>query len=90
MAILNEQEQARRRLRAAMSMAAALCVLGFASLVWLHNASQATVPGTGGPAAIGDAYDAVAPDTTSSGVPSADSVFRNAGYVAPEEPIAQF
>ena len=88
--------QAGHGLRASMSIAAALSVLGFTSLVWLHN-SQPILANTHAATAISDARASAAvssPATSGpngpNGVPSAESVFRGAAYMAPEEPIAQF
>jgi hypothetical protein len=94
MATLHRYGQAGRRLRAAMSVAAALCVLGFASLVWLHNSPEPILANSHAATAVWDepASAAVSSSTTSrpNGVPSAESVFRGSAYIAPEEPIAQF
>ena len=94
MATLHRYGQAGRRLRAAMSVAAALCVLGFASLVWLHDSPEPILANSHAAAAVWDApaSAAVSSSTTSrpNGVPSAESVFRGSANIAPEEPIAQF
>ena len=86
------EQKTGRKLRAAMSIAAALCVLGLASIVWLHGSivSSADI-GMSDARAVNfvgkDVNDrATASDT---GVPSAESVFRGKGYIAPEEPITQ-
>ena len=89
MAKLHLHQQLRAR-SAAMSAVAALCVLGFASLVFLHDASgpslASALPGVvGNLPATGDAET-----SATTGVPSAESVFRGAPYKAPEEAIAQF
>ncbi|MGE5103712.1 MAG: hypothetical protein ACM3NZ_03135, partial [Betaproteobacteria bacterium] len=82
------------KLRARLSVGAALCVLGLASLVWWHDRrdpSSVALPAAfvaSDGSAIATA--AAAPPATTTGVPSAESVFRGRGYVAPEAPIAQF
>jgi type IV secretory pathway TrbD component len=75
-----------RKMRTIMGVAAALCVLALASLVWLHDGhgAVAVAAATTAPLAAAD------PPTTATGVPSAQSVFKGAAYIAPEEPIAQF
>lgn len=79
-----------RKTGAIMSVAAALCVIGLAGVLWLHGYGI----DAGGEAAalVSSATPANgylrAPMTT--GVPSAESVFRGASYTPPEEPIAQF
>jgi hypothetical protein len=93
MATLHRHGQSGRRLRAVMSVAAALCVLGFASLVWLRTA-EPILTDNHAAAAVWDApASASASSFTTSrqnGVPSAESVFRGSAYIAPDEPIAQF
>ena len=92
MATMNRYEKTDRKLRAAMSVAAALCVLGLASIVWLHGSvvSSADIAVSDTRAVNFVAQDANAPAASSAtGVPSAESVFRGKGYIAPEEPIAQ-
>jgi len=82
--------QERRTLRAAMSVVAALCVLGLAGLVVLHDGWTPGIVVSARPAVVSDAAamgDSGMPVAT--GVPSAESVFRGAAY-APEEPITQF
>lgn len=76
--------------RAVMSVAATLCVLGFAGLLWVHDfGGAATTRAALVPAASAPTTDFLrAP--TATGVPSAESVFKGAGHVPPEEPIAQF
>ena len=76
--------------RAVMSVAATLCVLGFAGLLWMHDFGGAA---TTRASLVSDASAPTidflrAPAAT--GVPSAESVFKGAGNVPPEEPIAQF
>jgi hypothetical protein len=83
-----ERKEAGRTLRTFMSAAAALCVLGLAGLVFLH-APDATMAMSAAGAAAAPAPVA-APVLGSTNVPSADAVFRGKGYIAPEEPIAQF
>jgi len=93
MATLHRQEPAGRKLRNLMSVAATLCVLGFASLVWLHNAPEATLTAIGPADASSDtpkASFASSATAVATGVPSAESVFRNVPYTPPEEPMAQF
>ena len=93
MAHYHEPQATNKSLRAVMSVAAAICVLGLASLVFIHapdvalvidNTTSATADATRwlAPAAPGAAW--------TSNVPSADAVFGGEAYVAPEEPIAQF
>jgi hypothetical protein len=79
-----------RTLRTFMSIGAALCVLGLASLVFLH-APDTTMAMTdaSAPTDVGAPFGA-APGTGATNVPSAETVFRDKGYVAPEVPIAQF
>jgi len=80
----------KSKLGALMSVAATICVLGFAGLLWMHD--------FGGTAASRTAFVPEAPTPandflrapTATGVPSAESVFKGAGYVPPEEPVAQF
>ena len=87
---LHEHDGAKPTWRAVMSVAATLCVLGFAGLLWMHD--------FGGAATTRAALVADAPASptdflrapAATGVPSAESVFKGAGYVPPEEPIAQF
>ena len=84
---LHQQQRTRR---AAMTVVAALCVLGFASLVFLHDAST---PSTASalPAAVGNLPAAGEAETSAtSRFPSAASVFRGAAYEAPEGTIEQF
>jgi hypothetical protein len=73
-----------------MSVAATLCVLGFAGLLWMHDfggaAASRTTLVSEVPVQASDFLRAPA----ATGVPSAESVFKGAGYVPPEEPIAQF
>jgi hypothetical protein len=93
MAELHEVDPASRKTRAMMSVAAALCVLGFASLVWLHDSPGVGATATGAPLFATDTQslaDDLARAPASTGVPSAESVFRDWKYTAPEEPIAQF
>jgi hypothetical protein len=87
-----EAEGSDRKIRTIMSVAAVLCVLGLASLVWLHDGQEAAAAATSASLVASDvqppAGDSLRESAT--GVPSAESVFRGAAYVAPEEPIAQF
>jgi hypothetical protein len=85
-----EPEEAGRRLRALMSVAAAVCVLGLASLVWMHAPAQSDAASLA-PFASSDQSAVSGESVTFSGtgVPSADSVFRGTSS-PPEEPIAQF
>ena len=90
MAKLNLHRE-RRTLRTAVSVVGALFVLGFASLVFLHDASSPSMAASALPGVVGHspaADDAGTSATT--GVPSAESVFRGALYTAPDEAIAQF
>ena len=88
---MDTNQREGRTLRTFMSVGAALCVLGLASLVYLH-APDATMAMTDTPAATAVAapLGAVTPGSGPTNVPSADAVFHGKGYVAPEEPIAQF
>jgi hypothetical protein len=76
--------------RAVMSVAATLCVLGFAGLLWMHDFGGAATT------RAAPVSDASPPSTdflrapAATAVPSAESVFKGAGHVPPEEPIAQF
>ena len=75
--------------RAVMSVVATLCVLGFAGLLWMHDFGGAATRAAlvaDAPALPNDFLRAPA----ATAVPSAESVFKGAGYVPPEEPIAQF
>jgi hypothetical protein len=89
MAKLHLHPQQRTR-RAAMIVVAALCVLGFASLVFLHDAWSPSMTASASPGVgiLPVAGDAETPAAT--GVPSAESVFRGAPYKATEEAIEQF
>ena len=82
-----------KSLRAVMSVAAALCVLGLASLVFIH-APDVALATDDAPSTVARAAQVVPPGAPGAGwtnnVPSADNVFRGRGYVAPEEPVAQF
>lgn len=86
------QQHPGRTLRAFMAAAAAICVLGLASLVFLH-APDTTIDSLAPAAEATDLVHAdalAAPIAAWTSVPSAESVFRDKGYVAPEPPIAQF
>jgi hypothetical protein len=82
----------RGKLRARLGVGAALCVLGLASLVWWHD--RRDMSSVALPAAFvasdSSAVATAAPPATTTGVPSAESVFRGRENVAPEAPIAQF
>jgi hypothetical protein len=82
----------RGKLRARLSVGAALCVLGLASLVWWHDRRDMSSVALPAAFAISDgsAIATAAPPATATDVPSAESVFRGRGDVAPEAPIAQF
>jgi hypothetical protein len=84
-----KQDERGSRLRAAMSVVAALSVLGLASVLWVHESGGGAAIRapllTNEPASVSDFLRAPAP----TGVPSAESVFKGRN-VAPEEPIAQF
>jgi hypothetical protein len=85
---LHQQQRTRR---AAMTVVAALCVLGFASLVFLHDASTPSMAASALPAAVGNLPAAGEAETSAtSRFPSAASVFRGAPYEAPEGTIEQF
>ena len=97
---LYERQNPGRALRALMSVGAALCVLGLASLVFVHAPDAAISSGKGVTVTPVSARDAAAVTsntrfaTTSAenftGVPSAESVFRGKTDIPAEEPIAQF
>ena len=92
MATSHQLEQARRRQRAMMGVAAALCVIGLASLVVLHESTPASMPATRVSLVATEALATTptAAVSATTGVPSAESVFGHARYALPEEPIAQF
>jgi hypothetical protein len=72
-----------------MGVAAALCVIGLASLVVLHEGTPTTIAATGVSLVATEASATTAPSAT-TGVPSAENVFGHARFALPEEPIAQF
>jgi hypothetical protein len=87
-----EMEGRGGKKRTIMSIAAALCVLGLVSLVWLHDSREASAA-AGVPVVANDTQPPAGDSLrlpASTGVPSAESVFMDAKYIAPEEPIAQF
>ena len=86
------RSEQRGKLSARLSVGAALCVLGLASLVWWHDRQEVSSVALPTAFVAADAPTAAnaAGSATATGVPSADSVFRGHGYVAPEAPIAQF
>ena len=92
MATLHQLDPAGRRRRAMMGVAAALCVIGLASLVVLHDSASAGIAANAvsftvsAALADGDASGLATP----TGVPSAESVFGHPRYAAPEEPVPQF
>jgi hypothetical protein len=92
MATLHQLDPAGRRRRAMMGVAAALCVIGLASLVVLHESTPRSIAATRAPLVATEAPagtpTAAAPGTT--GVPSAENVFGHVRFAPPEEPIAQF
>ena len=92
MATLHQLDQEGRRRRAMMGVAAALCVIGLASLVVLHESTPTTLAATRASLVATQAPatppTAAAPATI--GVPSAETVFGHARFALPEEPIAQF
>jgi hypothetical protein len=92
MATLHQLDQAGRRHRAMMGVAAALCVIGLAGLVVLHESTSTTLAATRVPlvATEAPATTPTAAAPTTSGVPSAESVFGHVRFAPPEEPIAQF
>jgi hypothetical protein len=97
----HERQKTGPALRALMTAAAALCVLGLAGLVFVH-APDATVSArevvSVAPVTARDTAPANASTTrfaaTSAenftNVPSAESVFRGKTNIPPEEPIDQF
>jgi hypothetical protein len=92
MAKLHELDEAGRKRRAVMSVAAALCVLGLASFVVLHDSAPTSIATNRVSFVVSDslADGNVGGLTTPTAVPSAESVFGHARYALPEEPIAQF
>ena len=90
MGALHENDGGKSTWRAVMSVAATVCVLGFAGLLWMHDfggaAKTRAALVSDAPAVPNDFLRAPA----ATGVPSAESVFKGAGYVPPEEPVAQF
>ena len=84
---LNEPDSG---LRTTMSVAATLCVLGLATLVWLHDSPQISVAAQPAPFVAVDSPAAGDTGTFGTGVPSAERVFGHATYAEPEVPIAQF
>ena len=89
MAKLNLHRE-RRTLRTAVSVVGALFVLGFASLVFLHDASSPSMAASALPAAVGNLPAAGEAETSATSRFPAESVFRGALYTAPDEAIAQF
>jgi hypothetical protein len=87
---LQERQNQGRALRASMSVAAALCVLGLASLVFVHAPDATISARDAGASSTASVAPVIAPADAFTAVPSAESVFRGKGYIAPEEPIAQF
>jgi len=86
-----ERQAADKTLRAVMSVAAAICVLGLASLVFIHAPDVAFATADTAANATDTTRTVDTPGVAStSNVPSADSIFHGKGYVPPEEPIAQF
>lgn len=85
----NDRTHFPRTLRAFMTVAAALCVIGLAGLVFVH-APDPTIGALDAYVARTEATPRIVESTGSTGVPSAESVFRDKPYVAPEAPIAQF
>jgi hypothetical protein len=88
-----ELQAPSKSLRAVMSVAAALCVLGLASLVFIHAPDAALA--TGDTTSVAADTSRVIPPALPGGawtnnVPQADRVFDGKAYIAPEEPIAQF
>ena len=91
MATLHQLDPAGRRRRAMMGVAAALCVIGLASLVVLHESTPMSIAAMRAPLAAearGATASTAAPAIT--GVPSAEFVFGHVRYALPEEPIALF
>ena len=98
---LHERQKTAPVFRALMTVAAALCVLGLAGLVFVHAPDAAVTSRAAvavNPVTVRDA-SAVTPNTTRfattsaenfTGVPSAESVFRGKTDIQPEAPIAQF
>lgn len=94
MAKLHRFDDSGRTLRSIMGAAAALCVLGLASLLWLHNSPEAVLANANASNANVSDTQGIATSPTSvetgTGVPAAENVFPRDRYVPPEEPIAQF
>lgn len=84
-----QHQYVQRTFRAVVGVVAALCVLGFASLAFLHDAAKPSMAASALPSTVGDS-PAAGNSAPSSGIPSAESVFRGAPYTAPDETIAQF
>lgn len=80
-------------LRRLMGVAAALSVLGLATLFWLNdltvtgNASRTALVVSDVPATTANSF---LPASTTTGVPSAESVFGGAAYSPSGEPVATF
>ena len=98
---LHERQKTAPAFRALMTVAAALCVLGLAGLIFVHAPDAAVASRAAdavNPASVRDAAAVTSNTarfaTTSAenftGVPSAASVFRGKGYGPREEPIEQF
>jgi hypothetical protein len=86
-----QRQYVQRTFRAVVGVVAAVCVLGFASLAFLHNAARPSMAASALPGPVGDPPVAGnAATSATSGIPSAESVFRGAPYLAPEETIEQF
>jgi hypothetical protein len=86
-----QRQHVQRTFRAVVGIVAALGVLGLAGLAFLHDAAKPSMAASTLPGAVGNspvAGNAATPAT--SGIPSAESVFRGAPYIPPDEPIAQF
>jgi hypothetical protein len=82
-----ERQKSKDKLKAAMSVAATLCVLGLAGMMWLHDPDARSVERRAGSFA---APVSAATTLPASGIPSAAKAFEGRKYEGPEEPIAQF
>ena len=86
-----QRQYVQRTFRAVVGVVAAVCVLGFASVAFLHSAARPSMAASAPPGAVADSPAAGNTATSAaSGIPSAESVFRGAPYIPPEETIEQF
>ena len=85
----NDRTHFPRTLRAFMTVAAALCVIGLAGLLFVRMPDP-TIGALDAYVTRTEAAPRMVQNAGSTGVPSAESVFRDKLYLAPEAPIAQF